>query len=330
MARRIIFPEKGKVVCESFDVRDPKADEIRVRTLHSLISIGTETTILHAKYDAGTHFAQRFSFPQLKTGVQSVAVVEAVGADVVEFAPGDRMFMRYGHVSHWTLPAAACSPAPADLDSGVACWCGLAKTAFRAAYAGPFSLGGEALVVGAGPVGQMALRWAACAGMGKLVAADLSGLRLGLAERGAGAICVQGALDEVGDQLLAHCDNQGFDLVVDTTGNPEVFAQALALMAPYGKLVLLGDTGFPGEQRLASEVMTKGLTIVATHDHQDRGGWTQRRIDALFFKLVQSGAFRLDRLITHQFAPADCADAYDLASNRREEAAGILFDWTAG
>ena len=76
MARRIVFPERGKVAFEAFEPRAPGAGEVRVRTLYSLMSIGTETTILHAKYAPGTHFAQRFSFPQQKTGVQSVAVIE--------------------------------------------------------------------------------------------------------------------------------------------------------------------------------------------------------------------------------------------------------------
>jgi len=75
-------------------------------------------------------------------------------------------------------------------------------------------------------------------------------------------------------------------------------------------------------------MMTKGLTIVATHDHHDRGGWTQRRIDQLFFKLVHDGLFTLDGLITHEFVPRDCEAAYALVSDHREEAVGVLFDWT--
>jgi threonine dehydrogenase-like Zn-dependent dehydrogenase len=102
----------------------------------------------------------------------------------------------------------------------------------------------------------------------------------------------------------------------------------LGLAGLFGKVVLLGDTGYPGRQSLTSDVMTKGLTIVATHDHQDRGGFTQRRIDAMFFDLLRSGNFKLDGLITHEFAPRDCEAAYQLATERRHDALGVLFDWT--
>lgn len=328
MAQRIIFPGKGRVELESFEARAPAADEVAVRTQYSLMSIGTETTILHERYAAGTHFAARFSFPQRKTGVQAVATVEAVGAGVSEFRPGDRIFMRMAHTSHWTLPAAQCSPVPADIDPKPACWCGLAKTAFRAAHAAPFALGGNVLVVGAGPVGQMALRWARTAGMQTIAVADLAPLRLQLAAAGGATHCSEGPLAATRAALLAAAGQDGYDMVVDTTGNPAAFAEALGLVAPFGRLVLLGDTGYPSRQTLTSDVMTRGLTIVATHDHHDRGGWTQRRIDGLFFQHARSGSFPLAGLITHEFRPEDCERAYALATEHRDRAVGILFDWT--
>lgn len=326
LGQRIIFPAPGAVELQAFAAPAPAAGEVRVQTLHSLVSIGTETTILHGRYGVGTHFAQRFGFPQLKTGVQSVAQVRDVGEGVTEFAPGDCIFMRYGHTSEWTLPAEACSPVPEDIDPADACWCGLAKTAFRAAWAAPFRLGGAVLVIGAGPVGQMLVRWALAAGLGNVVVADISPLRLRLAEAAGPVIVVDGPLNDTASRLLA-LSGGGFKLAVDTTGNPDVFSQALGVLGPFGRLVLLGDTGFPARQHLSSDMMTKGLTVVATHDHQDRDGWTQRRIDALFFDLVRRGAFRLDGLMTHRFSPAAAPEAYALASDRRGEAMGIVFDW---
>jgi threonine dehydrogenase-like Zn-dependent dehydrogenase len=189
-------------------------------------------------------------------------------------------------------------------------------------------LGGNALIIGAGPVGQMAIRWARAAGMADIAVMDLAALRLNLARRGGATECFQGELNALRETRLRASRPGGFDVVVDTTGNAAVFAQALGTIARFGKLVLLGDTGYPSRQCLTSDVMTQGLTIVATHDHHDRDGWTQRRIDALFFKLMREGAFPLDGLITHTFAPSACKEAYALASDHREQAVGVLFDWT--
>lgn len=328
MQRRIVFPQKGQVALQEFTLPEMGPGDLRVRTLYSLMSIGTETIILHQKYAPGTHFAQRFSFPQLKTGVQAIAEVEQVGREVGEFRVGDRIFMRMAHGSHQVLPAERCSPVPGGIDLKSACWCGLAKTAFRAACAGPFEAGGQALIIGAGPVGQMAVRWAKAAGMQDCVVVDVSPFRLEHARRGGATSVLCGEVASQMEEIRAMDGGKGPALVVDTTGNPAVFTSALAAAAMYGKVILLGDTGFPGQQCLTSDVMAKGLTIQATHDSHDRYGWTQRRIDRHFFECVQDGRFDLAGLITHEFAPEACEAAYALAEQQRGNVMGLLFDWT--
>ena len=84
MPKRIVFPEKGQVELQDFELPVMNPTDIQVRTLYSLMSIGTETTILHQKYAPDTHYDRVFSFPQLKTGVQAVAEVESVGSAVAQ------------------------------------------------------------------------------------------------------------------------------------------------------------------------------------------------------------------------------------------------------
>lgn len=328
MAKRIIFPEKGKVAFEAFDLPPLVADEVRVLTHYSLMSIGTETIILNQKYDADTHFARMFSFPQLKTGVQAIGEIEHVGSAVTEFKPGDMIFMRQAHGSHQVLPASACSPVPAHIDLKSACWCGLAKTAFRAAWAARFEPGQHVLIIGAGPVGQMAVRWASAAGVDTLAVADISSYRLEHASRGGATLTIENDIAQSLEQIKSINHAEGPTVVVDTTGNAEVFRHALAATGRFGKVILLGDSGYPARQCMTSDVMTRGLTIQATHDSHDRDGWTQRKIDAHFFQLVEAGKFDLSELITHEFRPGQCVDAYAQADQRRDESMGILFDWS--
>ena len=213
------------------------------------------------------------------------------------------------------------------MDISTAIWCGFAKIAFRAAQTVPFKLGGETLIVGAGPVGQMAVRWALAAGMKRVILCDLSEKRLSLAPDR-----VETRLGSVKDQydnLLALSGGQGFESIIDSTGNPDVFEDALSLASVYGKVILLGDTGFPAKQRLTSDAMTKGISVIATHEKLDRDGWTQASVDALYFELAQAGSIDARGLITHTFAPSQYNEAYDIACGRREEAVGVLFDWTS-
>ena len=328
MPARIVFPEKGQVALQEFELPDSGPGEIMVRTLYSLMSIGTESIILNQRYDPGTHFAKRFSFPQLKTGVQAVGEVQEISKDVTEFKPGDHIYMRKAHGSHQVLAARDCSPIPEGIDLKSACWAGLAKTAYRASWAGPFEPGYHLLIIGAGPVGQMAIRWAAIAQVDSIAVVDLSPSRLEHARRGGATHLFNGDIAECLDEIQALNDGAGPSIVVDITGNPTVLKHALAAAAQFGKVILLGDTGYPSKQCLSSDVMTKGLTIQATHESHDRDGWTQRRIDRLFFDLVKRGRFDLSGLIMHEFLPGDCEQAYALANEHRERVMGILFDWS--
>ena len=330
MPTRIIFPAKGQVALQDYELPDPGPGEIVVRTLYSLMSIGTESIILHQRYDPDTHFAKMFSFPQLQTGVQAVAEVEQLGKGVSEFGKGDHIYMRMAHRSHQVMAAKDCSEIPRGIDLKSACWAGLAKTAYRAAWAGRFEPGQHVLIIGAGPVGQMAIRWAAIEGADSIAVVDLAPDRLRHAKAGGATHLFNSDIAECLDQIHAINDGTGPSIVVDVTGNPMVLKHALAAAARFGKIILLGDTGYPGKQCLSSDVMTKGLTIQATHDSHDRDGWTQRRIDRLFFGLVKQGRFDLSGLITHEFLPGECEQAYALADQQRERVMGILFNWGWG
>ena len=153
MPRRLVFPSRGAVSLEAFELPSLGENDIKVRALYSLMSIGTETTVLHQRYAPDTHFARMFSFPQLQTGVQTVGEVLELGPHVEEFATNDLVYLRSGHGSHHTIPAPHCSPIPPTVDLKSACWCGLAKTAFRAAWEADVGVGGTVLIIGAGPGG---------------------------------------------------------------------------------------------------------------------------------------------------------------------------------
>lgn len=137
----------------------------------------------------------------------------------------------------------------------------------------------------------------------------------------------QGNIADSLEQVQAINEGAGPGIVVDVTGNPHVFRHALAAAGRFGKMILLGDTGYPAKQCLSSDVMTKGLTIQATHESHDLDGWTERCVDVLFFDLLHTGRFDLSGLITHEFSPADCEQAYILANSQSESVMGILYNW---
>jgi 2-desacetyl-2-hydroxyethyl bacteriochlorophyllide A dehydrogenase len=325
-AQRIVFTGKQEVCLETFRLDPPGPGEIIIRTTHSLMSTGTENIVFNRLFDPGTHWDQWVQYPFLP-GYASVGEILAAGEGVTGLCIGDRVIHRKGHCSHATIQACEAVPVPDAVLSDQAVWFALAKIGFHGALAARYHLGDSVLVIGAGPIGQMSVRWARAAGAAHIAAADPASRRLELARVGGATILLAEAVEGIREDL--HRQNSGVlpRVVIDSTGNADVFASALGLVADHGKVVLLGDTGQPARQHLTMDIITRGLTVVGAHDSHITAAWNLRSITALFFEFLSQGRLSLDGLNTHYLSPADCGRAYEIANRNRAETMGILFQW---
>jgi 2-desacetyl-2-hydroxyethyl bacteriochlorophyllide A dehydrogenase len=326
MAKRLVFKGQREVAVEAFDPAPITDGQVAVESMVSLMSAGTETIVFNRLFDADTHWDKWVKYP-FYPGYATVGRVTEVGSGVTGVKPGDRVALKRPHHSHHVVPAAACLPVPEAMPSEEAVWFALAKIAFMGTRAAHYNIGDACLVIGAGPIGQMAIRWARASGVETLLALDPVSARLEHARAGGATHAFAKRADECTDEIRGACGGEMPEVGMDTTGNAQVFAAALGLVRKFGRVVLLGDTGSPGAQRLTSDVVLRGITIVGAHDTHVDAMWTVERIHRLFCSLWESGRFPLGGLITHRFAPENCAEAYALASDRRDETMGILFDW---
>ena len=86
----IVFTERGKVEVLKQELPAPGAREIQCRAEISLISIGTELRCLYDQPQAGTSWSGWVKYPFLP-GYSMAATVVAVGSEVTEYRPGDRV-----------------------------------------------------------------------------------------------------------------------------------------------------------------------------------------------------------------------------------------------
>lgn len=326
MSRRLIMPATREVLIEEFEPPRPLPGEVRVKALCSLLSTGTELTVFNQRFAEGTHWEQYAQLPH-RPGYSMIGEVELTGPEVDWPPVGQRVAIRRAHASHHIVPAEACSPVPDQLDCEEAVWFALAKIAFRGAQAAGYRLGDHVMIIGAGPIGQMTVRWAHASGAWPITVIDAIEERLDLARRGGATSVIAKPLVQLVDEGEFGDNAQKPSVILDTTGNASVFASALRVAAPFGRVVLLGDTGMPQEQHMTSDVIRRGLTVTGASDMQVRNGWKQRQIDALFFHFAIAGRFSLDGLISHVFRPEESGQAYELADSHRGQTMGILFDW---
>jgi 2-desacetyl-2-hydroxyethyl bacteriochlorophyllide A dehydrogenase len=324
--RRLVFPAKQQVLIETFDPGPPGPEQVLVKTQLSLMSTGTENIVYNRIFDPGTHWDKWVKYP-FYPGYTSVGVVEAVGNAVTTLKPGDRVAFRTGHRSHAVVNASGCYPIPDEIPFEHAVWFALAKIAYIGALAADYHLGDSALIIGAGPIGQMSIRWACAAGVTPIITVDTATSRMPLAKAGGSTAVITAPITEAREAILQAGNGKLPRVVIDSTGNSAVFAAALGLAANHGKVVVLGDTGRPTEQALTSDVVTRGITIVGAHDSHTTAEWTDAAIMHLFFSLAKSGRFSLAGLTSHIFSPDQCEEAYLTANRDRANTMGLIFDW---
>lgn len=328
MPKRVAFTGKQQLTVESFDVPVPGEGQVQLKTEFTLMSTGTENIVFNRLFDPGTHWDRWVRYP-FHPGYCAVGVIEKVGPGVTKLRAGQRVFGRFGHASHHVVQVEHAHLLPDGVDPREMTWMGLIKIAGIGARAADYKLGDSVAVVGAGPIGQMTVRWAAASGAGAIAIIDPVASRLELAKRGGATAGIAKPVGECLDDLKAACNGDQPRVVFDTTGHPSVFAQALALPRRFGRVVLLGDTGTPAQQHLTADVVTRGLSIVGAHDTHNDDTWNEPIVYRHFLRLHVAGRFNLAGLITHTFRGDHAEEAYRVANTRRGETMGILFDWTA-
>jgi len=325
--RRFVFPGKQKVLLETYELPKLADDEVRVRIAFSLMSTGTENIVFNRNFEAGTHWDNWVKYP-FYPGYTGAGVVEEIGKGVTQLKVGDRVALRSRHSSHATAKEANCYKMPDSVPFEQAAWFGLVKITFHGARRAEYKIGDSVLIIGAGPIGQMSIRWAHALGAASIIVVDSMPSRLALAKSGGATTTIAKPIDEAKEDILAAGKGVGPRVIIDSTGNAAVFSAALGIVANFGSVLLMGDTGFPEKQHLTKDVLTRGLTIIGVHDSHNTPEWHEKTVSELFFTYIVSGRFHMAGLASHYFKPEQCTEAYTVANRDRASTMGILFDWS--
>ena len=326
-------PNTVEVVAET--VPAPAPHEVQVRTRKSLISTGTECIVLGRLYAPGTHWDEWVkSQPDgFRPGYLNAGEVVAVGAQVESLKVGDRVACRAGHRQIFNVAASGALPIPAGVSDEAATWFGLAKITQVGVRRAEHRLGDAVVVIGLGLLGQLVTQYARLSGAREVIAIDTAPKRLEMARAHGATQTLEMGVQDAREKVFELTGGRGADVVYDITGHPAVFAPALSLARRFGTLLLLGDTGSPGEQRLTSDVVTRGVRIVGAHDGHstsqvtDADFWTEHNMERLFFTYVARGQMNVADLITHRFPARDAAQAYHLLQTDRSNVMGVILDW---
>ena len=336
MARnpQITFTAERTVEIIDVDVPSPRPREILVRTQRSLISAGTEGASFTGPpwtRPDGTTVPQYPTCP----GYSAAGEVVAVGEEVRDFTPGDRVCSSAPHRLLTTLPASGdCLwKIPDAVSYEDATLTVLACTVLNGVRLGHPQIGESAAVVGLGVLGQLAVRYLSLTGARNVIGIDLDEHRLGIA-RQAGAVthALNPSECDVIGEVQELTDGRGADQVFEVTGRTQTYDLCLDLARRFGTVVALGSPRWPAEvdmMKLHLKALDVVGAIVSSHPKtvEERNRWNRPANGELFLDLLASGRLEVESMITHGFPHSQPAEAYPTALGEREPALGVIFEW---
>ncbi len=316
----------------------PGPGEIRVRTIASALSQGTEMLVYRGQVPVDLPLdlptlSGSFAFP-IKYGYATVGRVLDVGADVSGFKQGDPVFVHHPHQSAFVVsvqPSEGPAPVrlPDDLDPLLGLFVANLETAVNVLLDSGMRLGETALVFGQGTVGLLIAQLLRRAGAGQVIVVDPLNRRRALAlDLGVNAALEPGSdLPQRVKELTA---GRGADVAIEVSGSGAALQAAIESVAIEGTVVVVSWYGTKPVSLVLGEHFHRGRvrlrsSQVGRIDPALSPRWDHARRLRLAVDLLPR--LQLDALISHRFPFDDAADAYQLVDERPGEAVQVILTY---
>lgn len=344
MAYVVELIKPGNVGLREYQTPEPAAGEVRVRTLYSGISAGTELSMyrgtnpyLAKRWDAETALflptEVTLSYPVEVWGYSEVGEIDALGDGVTEFTVGDVVWGAWCHRSHEVLPAEKLLGhlMPPGLDPMVGTFDRVGAVALNAVLASGSCIGETVVVFGLGVIGLLATQLLVGQGL-DVIAIDTLSHRLELARKfGAAPLSAQN-----GDLALAVRDltqGRGADRVIELTGAYPALHQAIRVAGVGGTVIAAGFYQGPATAlALGEEFHHNRVTLISSQIGSLplalRDRWDRERLYQTVIRLCAAGRLDPMPLVSHVIPATSAAEAYRLLDSPPPDLLQVILNFT--
>jgi 2-desacetyl-2-hydroxyethyl bacteriochlorophyllide A dehydrogenase len=318
--------------------------DVRVETLYSGISAGTELTAyratnpyLHRRWDGERRLfldgGAELAYPLDVWGYEEVGRVVEVGPDVTGLAPGVLVWGAWGHCSAAVVAgehAAACA-APPGLSPLAAVFARIGAVALNAVLDAGVNVGETVAVFGLGVPGLIATQLVSLSGA-TVVAVDRVDRRLDRARVLGAAHVVHAERESPAELVKRHTDGRGADVSIDLSGSYEALHEAVRATATNARVVAAGFyQGGGAPLRLGEEFHHNRVELIASQvgsvaprlAHR----WDRTRLEQTVMRLAAEGRLDVERLVSHVIPAERAAEAFRLLDETPEDALQVVLDF---
>ena len=333
MGRVVTFEGPKEVSVREYEDPPLGQGEVRLKTLFSGISAGTEMT---AYRGSNPYLAKRWEpdrrlfvegetsleYPVEGWGYEEVGEVAEVGPDVTMVHPGDVVYGTWGHRSTEVVEEAWAAPRRllAGVDPIVGVFSRIGAIALNAVLDADVHVGEYVAVFGQGVPGLIAAQLARLNG-GTVIAIDGIPRRLELARELGAAHVVDFNEKSPAEEIKRLTEGRGADVSVEISGSYPALHEAIRSTAYNSKVVSAGF--FQGDGAgllLGEEFHHNRIRVVCSQisglspalDHR----WSVERLERTVMSLAAEGRISLQPLVTHVFDAERAEEAFRLLDRR--------------
>ena len=162
-------------------------------------------------------------------------------------------------------------------------------------------------VLGAGPIGQMALQAAKAHGVLDVYVTDVIDYRLAYADKYGAEAVINATGEDAVVRIMELTDNEGVDVVIEASGAIPAILQSLDMTRPGGRVVLVG---YPRKEVPVplTKVISKELNLSGIHRYAN--------VYPTAIRAVSSGKAIVKPFVTHRFPFDGILEGFDVHINK--------------
>jgi len=162
-------------------------------------------------------------------------------------------------------------------------------------------------VLGAGPIGQMALQASKTYGAHETFVTDIIDYRLEYAKKYGAKEVINSAEEDMVEKIMELTDSKGVDVVIEASGATSAIQQAIDIVKPGGLIVLVG---YPSRdvQMPLTKIISRELRIQGIHRYAN--------VYPAAIKSVYSGIAIVKPYVTHVFPLKQIKEAFEANINK--------------
>jgi len=347
MGKVVTFFGPKNVGVTEYEDRIIQPNEVRLKTLFSGISAGTELT----HYRGSNVYLHKFwnetdrlfltgegttskTYPIYGSGYEECGEIIELGSAVDKVKVGDIIYGTWQHRTHHIVNEdyAENRLIPAGLDPILGIFSQMTAIAYNGILDAGIRLGETVAVFGLGVPGLMCAQMAKRSGA-RVIGIDMIPARLNLGkDQGWVDIAVDGSQGQVAERIKEITNHKGVDVAFEVSGSYAALHEAIRSVVYSGRVISQGFYQGGGQSLfLGEEFHHNRINVICSQisgvSPELSNRWNVERMVHRGIELQAEGVLDFRPLITHKVSLEQVAEAYQLLDEHSDQALQVVIDF---